>query len=101
MIAKKTIHEAGCRIHLLAENIPTDGSEAVLIEDLMDAIPELQQNIHRGMDHNTEHALYNRHKLFRYGVWTGRRRSTPWTSVRHPSCVGCSKSTRRTGRYSR
>lgn len=39
----------------------------------MDAMAEyyswqLLQNIYRGMDYNAEHALYNRHKLFGYGV---------------------------------
>lgn len=45
----------------------------MLIKGLMDAMAEyyswqLLQNIYRGMDYNAEHALYNRHKLFGYGV---------------------------------
>lgn len=72
-LAKKTIREAEREIHLLAENIPTDGPEAVLIDDLMDSVAEyysrqLSQHIQRGMDYNAEHALYNGHKLFGYGV---------------------------------
>lgn len=72
-MAKRTIREAGCEIRLLAENIPTDGPEGVLIEGLMDAMAEyysrqLSQNIQRGMDYNAQHALYNGHKLFGYGV---------------------------------
>lgn len=39
-MAKKTLREAGYEIHLLAENIPTDGPEAVLIEGLMDSMAE-------------------------------------------------------------
>ncbi len=31
-MAKKTIRDAGCEIHLLAENIPTDTAEGILIE---------------------------------------------------------------------
>lgn len=72
-MAKRTIRDAGCEIRLLAENIPTDGPEGVLIEGLMDAMAEyysrqLSQNIQRGMDYNAQHALYNGHKLFGYGV---------------------------------
>lgn len=68
-MAKKKIRDAGCEIHLLAENIPTEGPEGVLIEGLMEAMAEyysrqLSQNIQRGMDYNAQHALYNGHKLF-------------------------------------
>ena len=31
-MAKKKIRDAGCEIHLLAEHIPTEGPEGVLIE---------------------------------------------------------------------
>ena len=72
-MAKKKIRDAGCEIHLLAEHIPTDGPEGVLIEGLMEAMAEyysrqLSQNIQRGMGYNAQHALYNGHKLFGYGV---------------------------------
>lgn len=72
-MAKKKIRDAGCEIHLLAENIPTEGPEGVLIEGLMEAMAEyysrqLSQNIQRGMDYNAQHALYNGHKLFGYDV---------------------------------
>lgn len=75
-MAKRTIRDAGCEIRLLAENIPTDGPEGVLIEGLMDAMAEyysrqLSQNIQRGMDYNAQHALYNGHKLFGYGRGQG------------------------------
>ena len=39
-MAKKTIRDAGCEIHLLAENIPTDTAEGILIEGLMEALAE-------------------------------------------------------------
>ena len=72
-MAKKKIRDAGCEIHLLAEHIPTEGPEGVLIEGLMEAMAEyysrqLSQNIQRGMDYNAQHALYNGHKLFGYDV---------------------------------
>lgn len=72
-MAKKTIRDAGCGIHLLAEHIPTEGPEGILIEGLMDAMAEYyscqqSQNIQRGMNYNAERALYNGHKVFGYGV---------------------------------
>lgn len=72
-MAKKAIRDAGCGIHLLAESIPSEGPEAVLVEGLMDAMAEyysrqLSQNIRRGQEYNAQRALYNGHKLFGYGV---------------------------------
>lgn len=72
-MAKKEIRDAGCEIHLLAENIPTEGPEGILVEGLMDAMAEyysrqLSQNIQRGMDYNAQHALFNGHKVWGYGV---------------------------------
>lgn len=68
-MAKKTIRDAGCEIHLLAENIPTDTAEGILIEGLMEALAEyysrnLSVHIQRGMDFNAEHANFNGHKVF-------------------------------------
>ena len=102
-MAKKKIRDAGCEIHLLAENIPTEGPEGVLIEGLMEAMAEyysrqLSQNIQRGMDYNAQHALYNGHKLFGYDVWTGPRRSTSLTRTRRRSCSGRSGNTHRASR---
>lgn len=72
-MAKKKIRDAGCKIHLLAENIPTDGPESVLVEGILDAFAEftsrnMSQNIQRGMDYNAQHANFNGHKVFGYGV---------------------------------
>lgn len=72
-MAKKKIRDAGCEIHLLAENVPTEGAEGILIEGLMDAMAEyysrnLAENIQRGMDYNAQRANYNGHKIFGYGV---------------------------------
>ena len=71
--AKKTIRDAGCEIHLLAETIPSNTPEGALMEGLMDAMAEfyslqLAQNIQRGMNYNAEHALSNGHKVWGYGV---------------------------------
>lgn len=81
-MAKKKIRNAGCEIHLLAENIPTEGPEGVLIEGLMEAMAEyysrqLSQNIQRGMDYNAQHALYNGHKLFGYDVDRSTKKYIP------------------------
>lgn len=81
-MAKKKIRDAGCEIHLLAENIPTEGPEGVLIEGLMEAMAEyysrqLSQNIQRGMDYNAQHALYNGHKLFGYDVDRSTKKYIP------------------------
>lgn len=81
-MAKKKIRDAGCEIHLLAENIPTEGPEGALIEGLMEAMAEyysrqLSQNIQRGMDYNAQHALYNGHKLFGYDVDRSTKKYIP------------------------
>ena len=72
-MAKKTIRDSGCEIRMVAESIPTNVPEGVLIEGFLDSIAEyysiqLSQNIQRGMRYNAEHALYNGHKLFGYSV---------------------------------
>lgn len=45
-MAKKKIRDAGCEIHLLAEHIPTEGPEGVLIEGLMEAMAEYYEKNH-------------------------------------------------------
>ena len=45
-MAKKKIRDAGCEIHLLAEHIPTEGPEGVLIEGLMEAMAEYYEKSH-------------------------------------------------------
>ncbi len=72
-LAKKTIRDAGCRIHLVAEVVPEDSAEAVLMEGLLEAMAEfyskqLKQNIKRGMKYNAEKGLYNGHKMLGYTV---------------------------------
>ena len=55
--AKRRIRDAGCRICLIAEPTPDDSPESVLMETMME-----------GMAYNAEHALYNGHKVWGYGV---------------------------------
>lgn len=70
-LAKKTIRDAGCEIHYVAEAIPTDSPEAALMEGLLESMAEfyskqLRQNVIRGMTYNAENALFNGHKMLGY-----------------------------------
>ena len=76
VMAKKTIREAGCEIHLLAENIPTDRPETVLIEGLMASMSE-----------------YHSRQL-------PQKSRGAWTTTPRPSRVACSTSTLRGGMQS-
>ena len=81
-MVKKKIRDAGCEIHLLAENIPTEGPEGVLIEELMEAMAEyysrqLSQNIQRGMDYNAQHALVQRPQAVRLYVDRSTKKYIP------------------------
>lgn len=71
--AKRRIRDAGCRICLIAEPTPDDSPESVLMETMMEGMAEfysrqLSVNIRRGMAYNAEHALYNGHRVWGYGV---------------------------------
>lgn len=71
--AKKTIRDAGCAIHYVAEITPSDAPESVLLEGLLESIAEfysanLRQHVTRGMRYNAENALYNGHKMLGYKV---------------------------------
>ena len=70
-LAKRTIRDAGCKIHLVAEAIPDDSPESSLMEGLLESMAEfysrqLRQNITRGMRYNAENALFNGHKILGY-----------------------------------
>lgn len=72
-MAKHAIRKAGCGIHLLAEAIPTETPEGVLMEGMMESFAEyyslqLSMNVRRGMMYNAQNALYNGNKLFGYDV---------------------------------
>ena len=67
-LAKKTIRDAGCSIQYIAEAIPDDSPESVLMEGMLESMAEfyskqLRQNVVRGMRYNAENALYNGHKM--------------------------------------
>lgn len=71
--AKSAIRKAGCSIQYVAEQIPTDTPEGILLEGMMESLAEfysaqLRQNVMRGMEHNAKNALYNGHKLLGYKV---------------------------------
>lgn len=73
IIAKKKIRDVGCSIHLVSEPTPDDSPESVLMESILEGMTEyysknLSENIHRGMNFNAEHALYNGHRIFGYKV---------------------------------
>lgn len=72
-LAKKTIRDAGCSISYIAEAIPDDSPESVLMEGMLESMAEfyskqLRQNVVRGMRYNAENALYNGHKTLVYRV---------------------------------
>ncbi len=72
-LAKKTIRDAGCSISYIAEAIPDDSPESVLMEGMLESMAEfyskqLRQNVVRGMRYNAENALYNGHKMLGYKV---------------------------------
>lgn len=64
MKARLLIRNAGCAIKCVAENIPEEGSIAILMESLFDALAEqyslnLSENVIRGLNYNAERGLYN------------------------------------------
>ena len=70
-IAKKSIRDAGCTVHYVAESIPQNTPKGVLMEGLLESMAEfyskqLSQNVIRGMTYNAENALYNGHKMLGY-----------------------------------
>ena len=70
-IAKKTIRDAGCTIHYVAEKIPQDSPEAALMEGMLEAMAEFysmqnRQNVIRGMTYNAENSLFNGHVMLGY-----------------------------------
>jgi len=94
--AKRRIRDAGCRICLSAEPTPDDSPESVLMETMMEGMAEfysrqLSVNIRRGMNYNVQHALYNGHKVWGYGVDDEKRYVVDEATPR--SCGRCSRAT--------
>lgn len=74
-IAKEKMRREGVQIEYVAESMPEDEAERVLIEGIEEALAEHfiiqhSKNVKRGMDYNAEKALFNGRKLFGY---TGRQ----------------------------
>lgn len=70
-IAKNRLRQCGCQIEYVAEPMPEDEAERVLIEGISEALAEhfvIQhtKNVTRGMKYNAENALYNGRKVFGY-----------------------------------
>lgn len=77
-LAKKTIRDAGCVIHYVAEAIPQESPEASLMEGFLETMAEfyskqLRQNIVRGMRYNAENCFYNGHKMLGYRPEEGKK----------------------------
>lgn len=72
--AQKLIADAGAKQISLSEPMLNDDSpEAIYLEALIEAGAEyysknFAKHIRRGMNYNAEHALYNGHKVWGYGV---------------------------------
>ena len=70
-IAKKTIKDAGCKVCCVAESIPDDTPEAIIMEGLLESMAayysrQLSTNVTRGMRSNAEKCLYNGNKIIGY-----------------------------------
>lgn len=64
MKARLLIRNSGCAIRCVAEDIPDEGSMAVLMESIFDALAEqyslnLSENVTRGLYYNAARGLYN------------------------------------------
>lgn len=67
-MAKHQIRSSGCSIHYVAESIPEDAPEAIILESVMEGMAEfyshnLSQNVKRGLHYIAENGLYGQHML--------------------------------------
>lgn len=70
-IAKRTLRECGVKIEYVAETLPEDEAERVLIEGIEEALAEHfiiqhSRNVTRGLSFNAEKAWYNGRKILGY-----------------------------------
>ena len=70
-IAKRKLRECGVRIEYVAETLPEDEAERVLIEGIEEALAEHfiiqhSKNVSRGLNYNAEKAWYNGHQILGY-----------------------------------
>ncbi|MBQ8262342.1 MAG: recombinase family protein [Lachnospiraceae bacterium] len=71
VIAKKHLREAGCEIVYVAESMPEDEADRVLLESLYEGLAQHyviqhKRNVTRGMKYNAENCLYNGHVTLGY-----------------------------------
>lgn len=70
-IAKRKLRDCGVKIEYVAETMPEDEAERVLIEGIEEALAEHfiiqhSKNVTRGLSFNAEKAWYNGHKILGY-----------------------------------
>ncbi len=71
VIAKKQLRDCGCDIAYVAEAMPTDEAERVLLESIQEGLAQHfliqhKKNVTRGMRYNAENCLFNGHVLLGY-----------------------------------
>lgn len=71
VIAKKQLRDAGCDVVYVAEAMPEDEAERVLLESIQEGLAQhflIQhtKNVTRGMKYNAENCLYNGHVMLGY-----------------------------------
>ena len=79
-LMKRTIRNAGCSIHYIAEPMPNESKIASLMEMQLEAMAEfysaqLNENIIRGMTYNAERCYYNGHPTLGYMPEPGKKAS--------------------------
>ena len=77
-IAKQKIKEAGCKVCCIAEVIPEDTPEGIILESLLEGMAayysmQLSSNVKRGMRSNAEKGLYNGVKILGYTTDSEKR----------------------------
>lgn len=71
IIAKRRLRDCGCEIAYVAEAVPEDEANRVLMESLLEGLAEHfiiqhSKNVRRGQEYNAHNALYNGIKLLGY-----------------------------------
>ena len=70
-VAKKRLRDCGVRIEYVAESLPENEAEQILLESIYEGMAasfvySLRQNVMRGLRYNAENCLYNGRKLLGY-----------------------------------
>ncbi len=71
VLAKKQLRDAGCEIVYVAEAMPDDEADRVLLESIQEGLAQHyliqhKKNVTRGMRYNAENCLFNGHVLLGY-----------------------------------